>query len=128
MRQRNKRLPYILLTAILVGIIQLLLPWWSVTIGAGIVAMLNRLPNKKDIFWSGFWGVALLWLGYVLFIEIQSRFVLSSKLAALLNLPAYPPSAWIVTALLGGITGGLGALTGYYLKRIFVKEKKGYFY
>jgi hypothetical protein len=128
MKERSKRLPYILLTALLCGIIQLFLPWWTLTLAAALVAMLHKSGNRRDAFWAGFWGVALLWLGYVLLIEVQSRAILSPKLAALLHLPAYPPSAWIVTALLGGITGGLGALTGYYLKRIFVKERKGYFY
>lgn len=128
MRERNRLLPYILLTAVLCGIIQLFLPWWTLTLAAALVAILQKSPQKSAIFWGGFWGVALLWLAYIGFIELQSRAILSSKLANLLHLPPYPPVAWFIAALIGGISGGLGALSGYYLKRIFVKEKKGYFY
>jgi hypothetical protein len=128
MPMKSSRLPYILLTALLAGILQSFLPWWTLTFAAAAVAIYNKLKRRRDIFWSGFWGIALLWIAYVLFIELQTRAILSPKLGALLGLPAYPPSAWVVTALLGGITGGLAALTGYYLKRIFAKERKGYFY
>lgn len=117
-----------ILTALLACIVQFFFPWWTLTFAAAAAAMLNRLKRRRDIFWSGFGGIAGLWLGYVGLIELQTRAVLSPKLAALLGLPAFPPSAWLVTALIGGMTGGLAALTGYYLKRIFVKERKGYFY
>ncbi len=124
----SKTFLYILLIAILTGIAQLFLPWWVGILVAAAIGLLVDFKQKRAAFLIGFGGMASLWLACLLWIDIRSRFILSSKIAAIFSLPIGTAGSWILTALVAGISGGLGALTGNLLRRIFIKPKRGYFY
>ncbi len=110
-------LKIILITAISFGL-QLLLPWWIIVIVSFAIEL--SFGGKTSLsFFSGFYGIFLYWLVYASLIDIQTGFILSKKIALLFHLPQWPLLVALVTALLGGIVGGLGSLTGNLFRKMF---------
>jgi hypothetical protein len=70
-------------------------------------------------FLAGFLAIGGTWLGAALFWHFQTDGILSSRVAAMLTVN----SPWIllaVTVLLGGMVGGVSALSGYLVRRLWV--------
>ena len=66
-------------------------------------------------FASGFFGIALLWFILAAYTDITTDSILTNRVAEILFLP----NNWsliLVTALVGGVVGGFGGLTGSYLR------------
>jgi len=102
----------VLFTMALGALLQYFFPWWTMAIGAFAVAFLfdhKAFPS----FAVGFLSIALLWVGYALIIDISTQSILTEKLNRLL-----PINSLVLTALLGGLVGGLGALTGSLFRKI----------
>lgn len=70
-------------------------------------------------FISGFFGVLLVWLGYMLFINSQNEGLLLGRVSQMFGLRG----EWLmaIIALIGGLVGGMSSLTGYYLKAMLKK-------
>ena len=128
----------ILLIIVLSYIGQLFLPFWIIVVMAFLVSFFMARPRKKHpgygrkrskqrppfSFIAGFLAIALLWGGLAYGIDQANASVLSGKIAQLLrvnNLPA-PISAPMMmvglTAIVGGLLGGLGSLSGNLLGEI----------
>ncbi len=108
-----KLLLSIILIALLAGMAEWLAPWWSLAVVAALVAFLLKLRPGKA-FLAGLLGIGLLWLGVVLWRDIPNGHILSARLAKLFKLPGY--ALFIaVTAVLGGLIGGLSAWAGAQL-------------
>src|SRR5687768_10092064 len=104
-----------LLLLILSFALQWVLPWWILVILAFALAF--WLANKAgSAFWAGFLGISMGWLGLSLFYHIHNDGLLTSRVATLFTLPQ-PWLLLLVTALLGGLLGGLAAFTGYLFRR-----------
>ena len=90
-------------------------PWWSAVVCAAIVSALIPTQGKRA-FWAGFAGVGLLWLFAALLFSFQTDFVLTSRVA---NLFGVASSVFIIliTAIIGAIAGGMGALSGNLLRQ-----------
>lgn len=95
------------------------LPWWAIAIiafGAAVYAGYRQ----AQAFWSGFGAVFCVWVIIALFKSIPNNHMLATRVAALFGAPH-----WLVllgvTALIGGLLGGLSALSGLYVKRVFEK-------
>ena len=112
----------IIFTAATAYLMQLYFPWWSVVIASFLISLI--LSSKGwNSFFSGFIGVGVLWFILAFRIDTASDSILTDKVAAIFSLP----NAFIlilVTALIGGIAGGFGALAGSHFRSIFVKERK----
>ena len=90
--------------------IQSVLPWWTIAIVAAIIGASIKFTNLQS-YAVGFIGVFLLWGIYAGFINNANEGILAIRMGALFGgLGAY--QMVLVTALLGGIIGGFGALTG----------------
>lgn len=114
---------YIVLLPLFAGGLHFLLPflpWWSVALFAGLLSLFIPLRAMKAFF-AGFIGAALLWGGYALYLNFGNSGILAERMGALFgNLPgAMLP---FITAVFGGVIGGLGALTGRYLQAFFEKK------
>ncbi|HRG94472.1 MAG TPA: hypothetical protein PLZ10_16055 [Chitinophagaceae bacterium] len=110
-----KFLTAIVLTALLSFISGLFLPWWGIAIVAlAVAAMIHQKPWKA--FLSGFIGVFLLWAGLAWWIDMKNNSVLSHKVAALLPLGGNSFAIIAVTGFIGGLVGGLAALSGSFLR------------
>ncbi len=91
------------------------LPWWLVAIMAFLAALFLGKTSRQS-FWSGFGGVSAAWIILALLKSIPNDNMLAKRVAQLFQLPH-----WIlillVTALIGGLVGGLSALSGVLLKK-----------
>ena len=68
-------------------------------------------------FLSGFLGIFILWLVLAWWIDIKNQHVLSNKVAEIFPLGGSSFLLILVTALIGGLVGGLAAMSGSYLRR-----------
>lgn len=108
-------LKQIILTILLCLVLQYFLPWWSLVIGA-LVSGYVFGESSGASFLAGFIAVGGLWLATALFIDIQTQSVLTDKVARLF--PTGSKTMLLsLTVIVGGIPGGLGALTGTFLKQ-----------
>ncbi len=110
-----KLLVAIILTALLSFVGGLYLPWWSLAIAAFIVAALVHQRAGKA-FIGGFLGVFVLWAGLAWWIDMKNEGILSARIAELLKLGGNSLLLILVTAFIGGLVGGFGAMTGSFLR------------
>lgn len=105
-----KFLTQVSLTILLSYITAQFLPWWSLVICTAIVAMQLQL-SPGAAFWGGFAAISLLWMGVATLIDAQTESILSSKIAPLLG---FQSSILLIllTGIIGGAAGGLGAWSG----------------
>lgn len=93
----------------------LYLPWWSIAIVACIIAIL--FPQKHLLsFLSGFIALTVLWGGLALWISSNNDHILAHRVSLLVFQSDSPFLLILVTTLIGALTGGLGALTGSFLR------------
>lgn len=104
-----------ILTALLAFIGGLYMPWWSLAIAAFLVAVLIHQKAGKAFF-AGFSGVFLLWAGLAWWIDIKNDGYLSKKIAQLLPLGGSTVALILVTAFIGALVAGFGAMTGSFLR------------
>lgn len=106
----------LILTALLAFAESLFFPWWTIAIASFIVAVfIHQKPFKA--FLSGFLGLFLLWGGYSFYVDLKNEHILSQKIALILPLEGSSILLILVTAFIGGLVGGLAALTGSFTKR-----------
>lgn len=105
-----KFLKQVLMTIVASFVLQYFLPWWSMAIGAFAAGYL--FENKGYVsFLAGFSSIAILWAGVSFYIDTATHSILTEKINRLL-----PINAFLFTALVGGLVGGLAAATGALLK------------
>ena len=108
----------IILIALLSAAACLYLPWWIIAVAACIVAL--AIPQKPGIaFLAGFAALFLLWGGLALYISLQNNNILAHKISALVFKMDSPFLLVLSTALTGAVIGGLGALSGSFLRKLF---------
>ncbi|GAA4002784.1 hypothetical protein GCM10022408_12810 [Hymenobacter fastidiosus] len=95
---------------------QLLLPWWSITPVAFLAGATLGRPGGR-VFLAGFAGIGLGWLLLASWQQVQGAGRLSHRVAQLLPLGGQGWLLVLVTALIGGLVGGLAALAGYWLRQ-----------
>lgn len=110
-----KFLVAILLTALLAFVGSLWLDWWSIAIAAFLIAILVHQKAGKA-FLSGFIGVFILWGAFAWWIDMKNEGVLSKKIAEVLPLGGNSLLLILVTAFVGGLVAGFGAMSGSYLR------------
>ena len=94
-------------------------PWWAAAIIAFVAALYaGKEPGRA--FLSGFFAVFIVWVVLALFKSVPNNHVLASRVAVLFHLPGWTVLL-ILTALIGGLVGGMCAMSGVYVKRVFEK-------
>ncbi|MBC7947301.1 MAG: hypothetical protein H7Y42_05440 [Chitinophagaceae bacterium] len=104
-----------ILSALMAFLLGLWLPWWSIAIAGFLIALLVHQRAGKA-FLSGFLGIFLLWGIIAWWIDIKNEGILSHRIAGVLPLGGNSFLLIFVTALIGALVGGLGALSGSYLR------------
>jgi uncharacterized membrane protein YhaH (DUF805 family) len=97
------------------------LPWWVVAIAAFLAAyFIGKKPGSS--FFSGFAAVFIVWTVLALFKSIPNEHIMAKRMAEVL-----PLHNWVLllllTAFIGGLVGGMAALSGLLLKRAVVKQR-----
>jgi len=98
-------------------VLQLFLPWWSILLAAGLVGA-TILRTGFQSFLSGFLGTAIVWWSYAWMIDIKNQSILSTRIAALFNV-GNPALLILVSGLIAGVVGGLAAVCGNELKKLW---------
>ncbi len=104
----------IIFTATIAFLLQNIFPWWSAAVAAFIIAfILYTRPGSS--FLAGFLGVAMLWFIWAFIANSANDGILASRVARIFSLPNNT-LLLLITSLIGGLTGGLGAITGSYFR------------
>ena len=90
------------------------MPWWGVFVAAAAGGFAISLPAGKT-FLGGFFGVALLWFLQTYLTDSANESILSEKVAGIFGLSSGFMMI-LVSALIGGICGGVGASLGRSLR------------
>jgi hypothetical protein len=93
------------------------LPWWVVAIAAFLSAFFIGKTSWQS-FASGFGGVFLAWVGLALSKSIPNDHMLAKRVAQLFQLPHWT-LILLITAIIGGLLGGMSALSGVLMKKVF---------
>ena len=94
----------------------LYLPWWIVAIvGFIVVAVIPQSSGKA--FLCGFLAVFILWFVLSYWISNNNNHILAHKVSLLIIKMDSPYLLMLVTALIGGLVAGLGALTASFLQK-----------
>ncbi len=110
-----------LVIAFLVFITQTLFShWWLIVVDCFVASFLVG-KGGFNAFFSGVFGVGLVWLGQTLYTNSQNEGLLLGRMSELLGLGGN----WIIaiTVLEGALMGGMSALTGYYFKALWIKSE-----
>lgn len=103
-----------ILTALFSFSCVLFFPWWAIAISAFVVAIVVK-QNSLYSFLSGFIALFLSWGIHALIIDTKNNHLLATKVAGILKLGESSFPILVLTAFIGGLIGGLGALTASYL-------------
>ncbi len=119
----------IIFTIILTFILESFMPWWSIALSSFIIPLFLKINGFK-VFLGGFTSISSLWMGYAAIIDVQTNYIISSKISPLFG---FNSSILLVllTGILGGFVGGFFALSGSCFKSIFkdsIKSKSEFGY
>jgi|694.fasta_scaffold00541_8 hypothetical protein len=92
-------------------------PWWFFVFSSALIALAIR-QSAFTTFFAGFAGMFLLWLILAFFKDAANEHLLSQKVAPMLSMGHSSALLILVTGLVGGLVSGMGALTGYHVRRI----------
>ena len=107
----------VLLMVVLGAILHQFLPWWSIW-AAGLLVGLFLPPDGLIRAWLiGLIGGALLWGAYAWWLHVQNDGIMAERMGALFG-GLSSMALLLVTALFGGVFGGLGTLCSYFAKRL----------
>lgn len=94
---------------LILGLIaELTLPWWGIGLAA-FLAGLWKAPSGWKSLGAGFAGAGLLWLIATGYIHLKSGGILTVSVAQIARLST-PVILIVLTALIGGLVGGLAAV------------------
>jgi hypothetical protein len=109
------------LTILLTWLLQLFLPWWSLVIVALVIAAVLQ-PRPVLSFAVGLLATAGVWLLVAFFLtRTEAQRILPTQMGEILGGLSYM-NLLLATATLGGLMGGLGALTGTLGRRLVQRE------
>ncbi len=116
----------LVLIGVLGLIVSFILPWWGLMVVAFLITFL--MPgNNFNAFLSGFLGAGLVWMVMAWKIDVETASIMSQKIVQLF--PVNDTNMLvIITGLIGGLSGGLGAFTGNSFRQLFLKKKEKSFY
>jgi hypothetical protein len=104
------------LILVLAFLAQLFLPWWVIApLCFALAAALGSTGGRA--FGAGFAGIGLGWLLMAAWLNFKSASILSHRVAQLLPLGGQGWVLVLVTAVLGGLVGGMAALSGCWVRQ-----------
>lgn len=116
-----KFLASLIISALLSYALGLFLPWWSVMIVGLLIGFL--IPQKRVFsLMAVFLGVALFWGLFAFYISNANDHVLASRVSVLVIKRNDPILLVLTTALIGGLSAGMAALTGRSLAILLKKH------
>ncbi|MGX7687689.1 hypothetical protein [Flectobacillus sp. BAB-3569] len=112
--------PFTGLLLALAILFQYLLPWWSMALASAIAAFLLA-SSAGGAFRIGAFINILVWLALAFWSHWRSEGILTTKIAGVLPLGGSAVALFVVTLVVGGLIGGLGALSGFQIRQLIKK-------
>ncbi len=106
------------LAIVLFGYIGSCIAWWGIVLIAAAVGFGFQMHGGLS-FLGGFTGGALFFGLYTYYLDTMNEKILSTMMAEVLKFDPFLP-----TVLIGALLGGLGMLTGKYLRDAAFGERK----
>lgn len=94
--------------------------WWTVAIAAFIGGAIFG-KSSGETFVKGMIAVIIVWLLMVCYYHFSTQGILSNKIAQILPVAGNVGILIVVTALIGGLVGGFGAMSGFLVRNLFRK-------
>ena len=91
------------------------LGWWVIAVAAFLIALLVHQKAGKAFF-SGFLAIFILWGALAWWMDMKNESMLSKKIAEVLPLGGNSFLLILVTAFVGALVAGFGAMSGSYLR------------
>lgn len=112
----------LVITALLAGIFQLFLPWWTIAIAGFAVAYFMK-QNSLPAFFAGFAAVFILWVVYAYLLSAANDHLLVKKVAELMKALTKQNTAalYIITGTVGGLLSGVAAVSGSQAAKLFAR-------
>ena len=98
--------------AVLGFVFELFLPWYYIAVAAFIMGYLLK---SRANFLAGFLGIAFIWLLKAWLMDSAGATDLTERVAHIFSLKQ-KELLFLVMAMVGGLVGGFGALSGALLK------------
>jgi hypothetical protein len=107
---------------VLTAVLQFFAPWWVIAIVPFIIHLWRPTEAFKS-FWNSFLAIAALWLSYGYYFHLISNGAISDRIALIFSLPN-GLLLLLVSAVIGGLTGGFAGLSGFLIRDIFTRESR----
>lgn len=95
-------------------------PWYF---GAVIAMVFTYFKPARLNFLIGFLGVSIAWLGYIIYFHFRNDGIITHKMSTLFSESlgdwVNEPVLIMISILIGGLVGGMGAITGNQIKIAF---------
>ena len=97
------------------------LPWYAIAIAGLLFGAFAPIISSGKAFAYGLLAGAIVWGFYSGFLNYNNDSILATRIGNLFGgLTAW--SMVVITALVGGIYGGLGSITGFWGRQLFSKD------
>jgi hypothetical protein len=107
------------------ALVNLIAPWYFVALIAFASSMIFS-EKALFAFLTGFAGVFLLWLFTAIAATWGNEGILVGRMSELIGMSGMV--LYLLTALIGGLTGGFASLSGFFLKDLFNQKDKSIYY
>ncbi len=112
----------VILTSLLSYILQQFIAPWIVVPIAMFVALMTQ-NNTSAAFLGGFAAISLLWMAKATMIDVYTNSILSVKVAEIMGVKS-SIMLILLTGLVGGLLGGLGAASGQHLRYMLKRKQR----
>lgn len=116
-----RNLALVFLMIIVGAVLHQFLPWWSIWCAGLVVGVFLPTKGALRALAVGLLGGAILWGTYAAWLNLQNDGIMAERIGTLFG-GLSPVSLLLVTALFGGLFGGLGTLTSYFAKTVFQRS------
>ncbi|MGH1434811.1 MAG: hypothetical protein ACRBG0_10160 [Lewinella sp.] len=116
-----RNLLYLFGLILLMVILHQFLPWYAIVIAGLLFGAFAPVASAGKAFAYGLLAGAIVWGAYSGFLNYNNDSILATRIGNMLG----GLNAWImvvITALLGGIYGGLGSLVGFWGRQLFEQK------
>lgn len=116
-----RNLLYLIGLVLLAIVLHQFLPWYAIAIAGLLFGVAAPLASAGKAFAYGLLAGFVVWGCYSGFLNYQNEGLLATRIGNMLG-GFTPWSMVVITALLGGIYGGLGSITGFWGRQLFSKN------
>lgn len=108
---------------VLILLLQFIVPFWWWIMIVPFAYCVIRASSGRDGFWNGAICAGVVWLAASFYMFLTTSDIVAERVADMF----FVRFGWvliILTTIVAVIAGGVAGCAGYFVKAIFIKEKK----